>query len=175
VNIGKYVNPSDALFEIVNPGDIHLALDVFEKDVNKLYIGQTLLAYTNMNREKKYPCKIILISKDISGDKSFEVHCHFEKYDKELLPGMFMNAEIELQNDQSLAVPSDAIVSFDRKQYVFVENPGNNFGMLEVNPGNTENGFTALDHSAGTALMGKKIVVKGAYTLLMKMKNAGDD
>src|SRR5215208_4570341 len=42
VNIGKYVNPADILFEIVNPKDIHLALDIFEKDVNKLYIGQKL-------------------------------------------------------------------------------------------------------------------------------------
>ena len=31
VNIGKYVNPADVIFEIVNPTDIHLALDVFEK------------------------------------------------------------------------------------------------------------------------------------------------
>jgi cobalt-zinc-cadmium efflux system membrane fusion protein len=31
VNIGKYVTPSDILFEIVNPSDIHLALTVFEK------------------------------------------------------------------------------------------------------------------------------------------------
>ena len=30
VNIGKYVNPSDVLFELVNPDDIHLALTVFE-------------------------------------------------------------------------------------------------------------------------------------------------
>ena len=36
VNIGKYVSPSDILFEIVNPSDIHLALTVFEKDINKL-------------------------------------------------------------------------------------------------------------------------------------------
>ena len=52
------------LFEIINPDDIHLALDVFENDVNKLHIGQKLLAYTNNDPDKKYPCEIILIGKD---------------------------------------------------------------------------------------------------------------
>jgi cobalt-zinc-cadmium efflux system membrane fusion protein len=31
VNIGKYVNPSDVLFELVNPDDIHASMTVFEK------------------------------------------------------------------------------------------------------------------------------------------------
>ena len=33
VNIGKYVNPTDVMFEIVNPGNIILELTIFEKDV----------------------------------------------------------------------------------------------------------------------------------------------
>ena len=78
VNIGKYVNPSDILFEIVNPADIHLALTIFEKDINKLSIGQSLSAYTNTNPNKKYLCKIILIGKDFTENHSTEVHCHFE-------------------------------------------------------------------------------------------------
>ena len=53
VNIGKYVNPSDVLFELINPLDIHLALSIFEKDFDKLFIGQKLQAYTNNNPENK--------------------------------------------------------------------------------------------------------------------------
>jgi cobalt-zinc-cadmium efflux system membrane fusion protein len=33
VNIGKYVNPTDVLFELINPDDMHGALTVFEKDM----------------------------------------------------------------------------------------------------------------------------------------------
>ena len=32
VNIGKYVNPADVLFELINPTDIHLNLKIFEKE-----------------------------------------------------------------------------------------------------------------------------------------------
>ncbi|HEX3024454.1 MAG TPA: efflux RND transporter periplasmic adaptor subunit, partial [Chitinophagaceae bacterium] len=34
VNVGKYVNPADVLFELVNPSDIHVAMTVFEKDID---------------------------------------------------------------------------------------------------------------------------------------------
>lgn len=175
VNIGKYVNPADAVFEIVNPEDIHLALDVFEKDVNKLFIGQSLIAYTNADPEKKYFCEILLISKDISENKSFKVHCHFEKYDKALLPGMFMNAEIQVKNNKGYVLPADAIVSSDKKQYVFIEQANNHFKMIQVETGATENEFTSIDSMSGDKLNDKKVVVKGAYDILMKMKNTSEE
>ena len=169
VNIGKYVTPSDVLFEIVNPADIHLALTIFEKDINKLSIGQLLTAYTNTNPDKKYPCKIILLGKDFSENRSTEIHCHFINYDKGLLPGMYMNADIELQSQQSNALPSDAIISFESKNYIFIDKGNKQYEMTHVNTGNTENGFTEI--ASDTDLANKNIVVKGAYSLLMKMKN----
>ena len=169
VNIGKYVTPSDVLFEIVNPADIHLALTIFEKDINKLSIGQLLTAYTNTNPDKKYPCKIILLGKDFSENRSTEIHCHFINYDKTLLPGMYMNADIELQSQQSNALPSDAIISFESKNYIFIDKGNKQYEMTQVNIGNTENGFTEI--ASATDFANKNIVVKGAYSLLMKMKN----
>jgi hypothetical protein len=47
VNIGKYLNPADVLFELIDPRDIHLNLNVYEKDLEKLSIGQKLTAFTN--------------------------------------------------------------------------------------------------------------------------------
>ncbi|MCC6837277.1 MAG: efflux RND transporter periplasmic adaptor subunit, partial [Bacteroidia bacterium] len=112
VNVGKYVNPSDVLFELVNPEDIHLGLTVFEKDLSKLYIGQKVLAYTNNEPDKKYLCEIILIGKNLSAERSVEVHCHFDQYDKSLIPGMFMNADIEVKSLEAMALPDDAIVNY---------------------------------------------------------------
>lgn len=168
VNRGKYVNPSDILFEIVNPSDIHLALTVFEKDINKLAIGQSVLAYTNTNPENKYPCKIVLIGKDFSEDRSTLMHCHFTNYDKALLPGMYMNAEIELKSQLSNVLPSDAIVSYENKNYVFVAKANKQFEMKEVTTGNAENRFTEI---VSDDLNEATVVIKGAYALLMKMKN----
>jgi cobalt-zinc-cadmium efflux system membrane fusion protein len=169
VNIGKYVTPSDVLFEIVNPADIHLALTIFEKDINTLSIGQLLNAYTNTNPNKKYSCKIILLGKNFSENRSTEIHCHFINYDNTLLPGMYMNAEIELQSKMSNALPAEAIMRFESKNYIFIYKGSMQYEMMEVQIGNTENGFTEITSAINFDY--KSIVVKGAYSLLMKMKN----
>ena len=145
-----------------------MALTVFEKDINKLAIGQTVIAFTNTNCNKKYLCKIILIGQDFTENRSTEMHCHFINYDKTLLPGMYMNAEIELRSNKSNALTSDAIVSFENKNYVFITKENKQFEMREVTIGNTENGFTEI---ISTDLKEAIIVTKGAYSLLMKMKN----
>lgn len=175
INIGKYANPSDILFELVNPTDIHLALTIFEKDINKLFIGQKLMAYTNINPDKKYPCEIILIGKDLSHNRSAEVHCHFEQYDKTLIPGMFMNAEIEVQSSNALVIPTDAIVRFEGKEYIYEATGNRQFSMLEVTTQNNENGFTQITFANNADKSNQIFVTKGAYTLLMKMKNTEEE
>lgn len=175
VNIGKYVTPSDVLFELVNPTDIHLALTVYEKDMSKLYMGQKVLAFTNNNPDKKYPCEVILIGKDVSNERAVQVHCHFEAYDKTLVPGMYMNAELELQKENILAVPEDAVVRYNNKQYIFVASGSKTYEMIEVVTGSTQNGYIAIADAKGTDLANANVVLKNAYTLLMKLKNAGEE
>lgn len=174
VNIGKYVNPSDVLFEVINPSDIHLNLKVFEKDITKLSIGQKLIAYTNNEPDNKHKCEIILISKDLSVDAhAAEVHCHFDDYDRMLLPGMYMNAEIEVKSKNTNTVPEAAIVTFEGKEYVFVAIDKSNFKMTEVITGARENGYIEITNAA--ELIRKNIVTSGSYTLLMVLKNKSEE
>lgn len=175
VNIGKFVNPSDVLFEIVNPADIHLALTVFEKDVNKLSVGQIVTAYTNAEPDKKYLCKIILIGKDLSPERSVQVHCHFEQYDKVLIPGTFMNGEVEAANDSTWSLPEDAVVRYESKEFVFCKREQNIFEMTPVKTGNHENGFIEIVVDGANNLLQKQFVTKGAYSLLMKVKNTEEE
>jgi cobalt-zinc-cadmium efflux system membrane fusion protein len=173
VNVGKYVSPSVVMFELINPDDIHLAVTVFEKDINKLQVGQRLLAYTNDQPEKKYSCTVILISKNLSAERSAEVHCHFEKFDKSLLPGMYMNAEIESLNTQAKTLPEEAVVRFENKQYAFIVKGNNQFVMQEIKTGINLNGLIEI-FGEGTDTA-QTFVTKGAYSLLMKVKNTSDE
>lgn len=175
VNIGKYVNPSDVLFELINPEDIHLNLTVFEKDLDKLSIGQKLLAYNNNQPDKKHLCEIILISQDLSADRGAEVHCHFEDYDKTLLPGMYMNAEIEIKQKNALAINDDAIVSHEGKDYIFIAKGNRKYDLTEIKKGGTENGFSEISTIDGKDISNEQIVTKGAYSLLMQLKNKSEE
>jgi len=171
VNIGKYVNPSDVLFELINPEDIHLNLKVFEKDLDKISIGQKLIAFNNNQPDKKHKCEIILISQDLSADRSVDVHCHFVDYDKTLLPGMYMNAEIEINLTNASTISADAVVSFEGKDYVFIVKDKFTFRLVEVLKGSSENGYTEIITTAGKSLNNLQVVTKGAYSLLMQLKN----
>jgi len=171
MNIGKYASPTDVLFELVNPADIHLALTVFEQDLDKLFIGQKIVAYNNNKSSKKYNCEIILISKDVSPERVVIVHCHFEQYDKTLIPGMYMNAEVQVSTNNAFVIPNDGLVRFEGKQYVFTQTDKNKYAMQEVTTQNTENGFTQITFPDNADMTNKTFVTKGAYTLLMTMKN----
>jgi membrane fusion protein, heavy metal efflux system len=173
VNIGKYVNPTDVLFELINPSDFHLNLKVFEKDIDKLAIGQKLIAYSNNFPDKKYECEIILISRDISPERAVDVHCHFERYDKTLLPGMYMNADVEVKSANTASIPEDAVVNFEGSNYVFISKDKNQFLMVKIDTGTKENGFIEVKNK--DVFTDKQIVIKGAYTLLMRLKNKTEE
>lgn len=173
MNIGKYVTPADVLFELVNPSDIHLNLKVFEKDLDKLYIGQRLIAYTNNEPDKKHLCEVSLISRDLTPERTADVHCHFDQYDKTLLPGMYMNADIKVKSLNTLALPEDAIISFESGNYVFVAKGNNQYQMMPAETGIKENGYIEIKNAP--VFTDKQIVVKGAYTLLMALKNKAEE
>ena len=173
MNIGRYVTGTDVLFELINPLDIHLNLRVFEKDIEKLSIGQSVMAYTLHQPDKKYPCEIMLISQALSDDRTAEVHCHFEKYDKILLPGMYLNAEIAVKNHNAWVVPEDAVVIFEGKSFLFVAVSKNEYKMTLVETGVMEAG--AIEIKNAEALSGADIATAGAYTILMEMKNRSEE
>lgn len=171
VNTGKYVSPTDVLFELIDPSDIHLSLTVFEKDVVNLLPEQKVICYPNNNPDDIHIARIHLITRSINENHSSEVHCHFTKYDKRLLPGMFMNAEIELNNAHVKAVPDDAVVKWENKNYIFIAQGAGNFEMIPVETGSNNDGYTEIK----TVIPDKEIVTGNAYALLMKMKNSGEE
>jgi cobalt-zinc-cadmium efflux system membrane fusion protein len=172
VNIGRYVAATDVLFELINPEDIHLNLRVFEKDIDRLSLGQPVTAYTLHQPDKKYECEVMLISQVLSEDRTAEVHCHFEKYDKQLLPGMYMNAEIGITNQHVYAIPEEAVVQFEGRNFLFLAVSKNTFQMVPAETGIMEKGLVEIKN--GDKYSGTEVVTKGAYTLLMELKNKSE-
>lgn len=172
VNVGKYVAPSDVLFELVNPEDIHLAMTIFEKDIDKIEVGQKVIAFTN-HSSTRYHADIILLGRNINADRSIDVHCHFDEYDHSLLPGMFMNAIIQTGARSVKSLPEEAVQRFDGTVFVFVANGKNTYKTVPVSIGDTENGRVEILNAA--ELEGLSVVTKGAYSLLMKLKNTNDE
>lgn len=173
VNVGKYVSPSDVLFELVNPRDLYLTIQVFEKDLHKIKVDQPVLAYTNSNTSEKHVGNVVVIGKNILTDGALEVHVRLTGNKTQLIPGRYMNAEIEVPNNMVWAVPEESVVAYEGKSYLFEVVGKNKFKMIVVQTGNSGNGWVEIVDSV--PLKGKNIVERGAYTLLMALKNKGEE
>src|SRR4030066_1890237 len=68
VNIGKYVSPTDILFEIVNSDKLFLELTLFEKDAEKVMAGQKIKFFVN-NGDDVHEAVITQTGKVVSEDK----------------------------------------------------------------------------------------------------------
>jgi len=119
VNVGKYVGNTEVLFEIADTKHMHAELTVFEKDIPKLKVGQTV-RFTLANETKERLAKIFLFGREISSDRSIRVHCHLDQEDTDLLPGMYLKALVETGATPVHALPEAAIVSSEGKDYIFV-------------------------------------------------------
>jgi len=174
VNIGKFVNATDVLFELINPDDIHAALTVFEKDMPKIKIGQLVKVSFVDEPGKEYDCEVILVTRNVDVNRSGIIHCHFKSRPNNLLPGMFLNATIHLENVASLTVPEEAVVRYGNQQYIVQATGKSNFQLVNVETGIREKERVAVSSKA-VELSGMQVVTKNAYSVLGKMKNAPEE
>lgn len=174
VNIGKYVNPADVLFELINPDDMHAALTVFEKDIARVKPHQKVMVTFVDEPDREYECEVLLVTRNVDADRSALVHCHFEKQPDRLLPGMFLNARIMVHNVNALVVPDEAVVRYGNTEYVLQEESAGRFRLLEVATGARQGGLVEISSKAAE-LEGKKIIMRNPYPALSKLKNAAED
>lgn len=174
VNIGKYVQPTDVLFELINPDDIHAALSIFEKDLSKVAIGQKVSISFVDEPERSYEGEVILINRNVDEDRMAIAHCHFKSQPAQLLPGMFLNARIHVRETEVPVLPESAVVRFEQKEYVFVESAPGVFNMIAIKTGDKEDALFEIKEGY-EALEGKMVVVQNAYSLLGALKNKSEE
>jgi membrane fusion protein, heavy metal efflux system len=181
VNTGKSITSTDVLFEIVNTDKLLLELTLFEKDANKVAIGQNVRFFIN-NETEQHDAVIYRTGNSVNADKTLKVFASVKKGCLNVLPGMYVNAIIELSGRKVATLPSEAVVSFDDKDYIFVfdknkEENGDSFTeyrIIEVHKGITDGDFTEVILPDGFDVSGAKVVVTGAYNLMSAKKNAGE-
>jgi cobalt-zinc-cadmium efflux system membrane fusion protein len=181
VNIGKYVSPTDVLFEVVNSEKLFLSLTLFEKDADKVLSGQHVRFYIN-NENEEHEAQITQTGRSVSDEKTFSVYATVLSSCANLMPGMYVKALIEETSENVRTLPSESVVSFDDKDYIFIYekekieagNPFTEYRMIEVRKGVTSGGYTGIIIPEGVDVSTAKVVVKGAYNLLSAKKNAGE-
>ncbi|AWA28979.1 efflux RND transporter periplasmic adaptor subunit [Flavobacterium magnum] len=129
-NTGGYAEPNMPLFEILDNSRIHCDLLVYEKDIFKVKIGQKIhFTLTNMpdhqgeHEGKAIEGEIFGIDKTFEdGSKAIAVHARIKNENHQLIPGMYVNALIDVGQKMTTVVPSDAVFTSDGRQWVFIRN-----------------------------------------------------
>ncbi len=174
VNIGQYVNATDVMFKIVNIEHLHAELQVYEKDINKLSIGQKV-SFQLPNETNIRTASVYLIGKEISPERTVRVHCHLDEEDEHLLPGMYITAEIETTLQETDVVPATAIVNFEGDDFLFATaGTKDQFEIIKVKTGNSTAEYTEVQLPQGFD-KSRSIVTNGAFELLGILKNTQDE
>ena len=197
--IGSYVDVSSPVIEIVDNSSLHLDLNVFEKDLPMLKVGQTIHFRITNNAVEDYNAKIFAIGSSFENEsKTIAAHAVVQGNKTGLIDGMNVTAIVSLNNVTTSAVPNDAIVNADGKYYIFVqtnkkaeehheegEEEGSqkegeekkhknskNFEKVEVLKGVSDMGYTAVTF-VNEIPADAKIVIKGAFFVNAKLSNTG--
>lgn len=179
-NTGAFVQPGTSIMEVVDNAKIHCDLIVFEKDLMKVKIGQPVnLQLTNQENQQ--------IRGTINGiNKSFEneskgviVHAVIQNTGKEnLIPGMYVTALISVGAELRPAVPVDAVIRSEGKEYIFVvtgENEGKtSFSKTEVKTGVAELGYIQISPLKSLPA-NVKIASAGAFYLQSKAEGSTEE
>ncbi len=193
--IGSNVDPSTPVAEIVNNSQLHLDLFVFEKDLPRLRANQTIHFTLTNNPGKEYDAQIYSIGTAFANDsKTIPIHAVVKGDKTGLIEGMNITAVISIGEHVVPAVPSEAIVSFQGQDYIFVltksvvehheegeekekqhkeaheEDAAVNFERIPVIKGTTDVGFAEIKLLKDLPLK-TEIITKGAFFALAKMTN----
>ncbi|MDV7391706.1 efflux RND transporter periplasmic adaptor subunit, partial [Arthrospira platensis SPKY1] len=130
-HLGALADPGMPLYELVDPGHIHLELSIFTKDVVQVQPGQAIECRVP-GLEEWYPAKVYLVGREIDpATKTVRVHGHFEKEPDHLLPGTYVQARITTHADSAWALPQGALAREDGLSVVYVQK-GDHFEAVPV-------------------------------------------
>lgn len=168
---GSFVTSNTPMFKIIDASKLYLVLKVYQEDIPFVKVGQTLKA--KPNGEKEFVnAKIEFVNSALSTEGFGEVTCSLTAT-KDLTPGMYLTAQINLDSKEVNGLPEEAVVTFENKQYVYIQQGDLKYIPVEIKTGGSSNGFVEILDV--TPLLGKNIVLTDAYALLMKSKNVEDE
>ena len=167
VSLGEMATPGDTLFTLADLSEVWIELDVFERDLARVRVGQEVVVTTTAYASRTFPGRIVYIGDILDPSKrTVRARVEIPNADGALKPGMFATANIQVGagGPALVVVPQDAVQEVEQKQVVFV--PGDRTGEFRAVPvevGETLDGGRVVIRSGLQS--GARIVVAGAFAL----------
>lgn len=181
-SLGSYADMQTPLMKIRNNHAVECDLNVFEKDIAKVKVGdQVLVSLTNQPGVNVSGLVYGMNQYLNKGTKSVAVHVKLDaKRGAKLFEGMYVSGQIATGRQLCMTLPDKAIVSADGKQYVFALNQQHSkggtysFSRHEVTTGVSNNGYTEVALCKHLK-KGQKIVTDNAFYLASLTGDHGEE
>jgi cobalt-zinc-cadmium efflux system membrane fusion protein len=116
---GETIDTEKILIKVVNPVHMHAELNVFEKDILKVKLGQKVELSIPNAPENTLSGEIILIGKEIDEQtRSVKIHVHFPD-NENLYVGMYVEGKILMESSDKIAIPEQGLVKEEKRSYVY--------------------------------------------------------
>jgi RND family efflux transporter MFP subunit len=125
---GQLISPDQNLFIIADLSRVWILADVYERDLEKVRIGQSAHMTTSAYPGESFEGKVNFIYPSVSEQtRTLKIRVEFSNSSNRLKPGMYAEVDLAGQGDGVLAVPADAVMDGGDRQYAFVVHAGTHF------------------------------------------------
>jgi cobalt-zinc-cadmium efflux system membrane fusion protein len=174
MNTGTYSEPNQELFEIVDNHHLHIDFMVFEKDLAFIKNGQIIQFSLQSKPKEVMTAKIFAIGKALDEERrTISIHAEIIDDKDHLLPGMYVEGRIILEDQKVPALPEEAIAIDNGLYYIFVKEEEHedeiHFRKIPVIKINSDFGYIQVE-SLEKLEDNAEIVVNGAYFLMAQSK-----
>jgi len=161
---GMRAQPGDALFRVADTSVVWAMVDVAERDLGALAVGQPVTVKARSFPGREFQGKISVIYPRINRDtRTARIRIELSNPDTVLLPDMYVDAEIDTGSPQPvLAVPDSAILDTGSRQAVFVEKGQGRFEPRDVKLGHRGGGYVEIREGV---VEGEPVVVSANFLI----------
>ena len=165
VSTGSYLESGTVLMKVYDNRALHADVNVFETDIARIRVGQTATLQLSDQAATLLTGTVSFITATLDNEsKSASVHINLSSTaDITLLPNMFVSAVIHQDEQTCAAVPDEAIVMNAGRHYLFVSLGDGRFRKQEVVTGISQQGYTQVTLTDGTAPTANVAVSKAFY------------
>jgi len=170
-SIGATVGSDANVFKIVDLSSVWIDANVFEKDLNRIHMGESVKVTVPAIPNASFVGRVILISTVVDPDtRTVKVRTQVANPGGELKPDMFANVEIvTAAHTTAITIPLASVLDDGGKSVVFVQTD-KGYEKREVTLGLKSD--DRVEISQGLSV-GDKVVTKGNY-LLMEQSKGGE-
>lgn len=133
VDPGAYLNTGDILATIADPKQLWFLGNVYEQDIQKIKLGDTLRLKVEAYPDKEFIAKANYIGAAIDPvTHALVVRCDVDNSDGLLRPEMFVSGSLEVTKTPAVVIPTTAVIQARNARYVIVKTGETSFSRLPI-------------------------------------------